>query len=662
MCGIAGLLDISRGRTQEALTAAVDRMSATLHHRGPDDRSRWVDPACGVAFGHTRLSILDLSENGRQPMSSATGRFVIVFNGEIYNHRRLAQDLRERGATFRGHSDTEVLLAGFEHWGLTGTLELAMGMFAIAVWDKHQKVLHLARDRMGEKPLFYGWRGSTLVFGSELKALRAFPDWDGEVDPEALGQYLRLGYVPAPRSIYRGIFKLTPGSCISFPATDVRAASRFSAIPGGEQSNSLSPQPFWSIGRLERTEPFSPGSEQESISGLEDLLRSVVREQMVADVPLGAFLSGGIDSSAVVAIMQSESEQPVRTFTIGFEEEGFNEAEHARDVARHLGTEHNEVFIDSDQALAVVPKLASIYDEPMADSAQIPTVLVSQLARRHVTVALSGDGGDEVFGGYNRYRLARRLATLANQVPGPLRRGIGRTLRSVEPSTWDRILPMLRPFSRSPFLRQPRLGSRIHKLANALHPDTLPEIYQQQVSFWPRPQDAMCAQSAYEAPWVHDDTEEDSDPLHRMLRWDQQNYLPDDHLVRVDRASMSTALEVRAPLLDPRVVAHSWRLRPSLKIRDGTGKWILRQVLYRHVPREIVERPKMGFSVPIEHWLRGSLRDWADSLLDRNNLARDGLLCADTVGALWKQHLSGATETHHALWAVLMYLDWRRQN
>lgn len=663
MCGIAGLFDASRARSADTLDHAVRRMAATLHHRGPDDRGYWIDPASGIALGHTRLSILDLSPNGHQPMASSTSRFVMAFNGEIYNHQALATELRARGASFRGHSDTEVLLAGFEHWGLSETLTRAIGMFAIAAWDQQEKTLHLARDRMGEKPLFYGWRGKTLIFGSELKALRAYPQWQGEVDPDALGRYLRLGYVPSPHSMYRGIYKLTPGSWLSIPYAAAGAGTRFSPVPDDTRHGNLSPCRFWSINRLAheaRTAAALP--DQDAVLQLENLLRAVVREQMVADVPLGAFLSGGIDSSVVVALMQAESTRPVRTFTIGFEEAGFNEAEHAREVAAHLGTEHTEIYINSAQALEMVPKLASVYDEPMADSAQIPTMLVSQLARRHVTVALSGDGGDEIFGGYNRYRLATQLAGLAARVPGPVRRGLSRVLTSLQPTQWDRILRSLQPFSKSAFLRQPRLGNRFHKFAGALRPDSLPEIYQSQVSFWSNPQEVLCREATHDAPWLHEREEDSLDPLHRMLRWDQQNYLPDDHLVRVDRASMSTGLEVRAPLLDERIVSYSWKLPPSLKVRDGLGKWVLRQVLYRHVPASIVERPKMGFSVPIEHWLRGALRDWAESLLDRTALAQDGLLCPDTVRNTWEQHLAGHTDAHHELWAVLLYLDWRRQN
>jgi len=663
MCGIAGLIDVTRTHSQAWLDDAVRRMAASLHHRGPDDRGHWSDPAFGVALGHTRLSILDLSPAGHQPMLSATSRYAMVFNGEIYNHTSLASELRELGAAFRGHSDTEVLLAGFEHWGLSQTLTRAIGMFAIAVWDRHEKILHLARDRLGEKPLFYGWRGKTLIFGSELKALRAFPGWHGEVDPDALGRYLRLGYVPSPHSLYRGIFKLTPGSWLSIPFNDADAVARFSPFPDEPRPGSLSPRRFWSVNRLADTSgTVTISSDTGAVQKLEDLLRAVVREQMVADVPLGAFLSGGIDSSVVVSLMQAESSRPVQTFTIGFEEAGFNEAEHARDVAAHLGTEHTELYISSSRALELVPRLSTVYDEPMADSAQIPTLLVSQLARQRVTVALSGDGGDEIFGGYNRYRLALQLARLARRIPGPLRRGVSRLLTTLQPTQWDRMLKSLQPISKSAFLRQPRLGNRFHKFAGALRPDSLPGIYQYQVSFWPHPEKALCQETAHEAPWLNDHATEALNPLHRMLCWDQQNYLPDDHLVRVDRASMSTALEVRAPLLDERIVSYAWQLPPSLKVRDGMGKWVLRQVLYRHVPAAIVERPKMGFSVPIEHWLRGALRDWAESLLDRSALAQDGLLCPDTIRKVWEQHLSGHTDAHHELWAVLLYLDWRRQD
>ena len=634
-------------------------MTATLHHRGPDDNGIWVNPHAGVALGHARLAIIDLTPAGHQPMLSQSGRYTIVFNGEIYNFQAIATELRRHGVVFRGHSDTEVLLAAVECWGLTGTLTRATGMFALAIWDNHEQVLHLARDRMGEKPLYYGWRGDTVLFASELKALRAYSGWRAEVDSDALGRYLRLGYIPAPHSIYRGIYKLPPGTSLSIPCNPARAKENFSPDAHHHGNASIYPKPFWSVTEVARAgidQPFL--SDTAAIDELEELLRSVVRDQMIADVPLGAFLSGGIDSSAVVALMQAESTRPVKTFAIGFDEQGFNEAEHAKKVALHLGTEHTELYVTANDALATVPSIAKIYDEPFADSSQIPTILVSKLARRHVTVALSGDGGDELFAGYNRYRLAQSVFRLNKVIPRPLRQSLGGGLLAVGPERWDRILGNLRAVTKNKLLRQPRLGSRFCKFAGAMQAGNLPEIYQYLVSYWTDPQQAMVNAASNNAPWLNDQEEISADPIARMLLWDQNAYLPDDHLVRVDRASMSTALEVRTPLLDHRVVEFSWRLPTQMKLNNGVSKWILRQVLFRHVPRGLIERPKMGFSVPIEQWLRGALRDWAEDLLSHERLTRDGIFHPRVVRDVWKRHLSGATDAHHELWAVLMFQAW----
>lgn len=637
-------------------------MAATLHHRGPDDSGIWVNPHAGVALGHARLAIIDLSPAGHQPMLSDSGRYAIVFNGEIYNFHSIAAELRQQGVVFRGHSDTEVLLAAVECWGLTRALTCAIGMFALALWDNHDQVLHLARDRMGEKPLYYGWRGDTLVFASELKALRAYPGWQAEVDSDALGRYLRLGYIPAPHSIYRGIYKLPPGTSLSISGNPARAKTAFAPDARPQGSASVHPISYWSV-----TEVAHGGldhqirSEASAIDELESLLRGVVRHQMIADVPLGAFLSGGIDSSTVVALMQAESSRPVKTFAIGFEEQGFNEAEHAKNVAIHLGTEHTELYVTAKEALATVPSIAHVYDEPFADSSQIPTILVSKLARQHVTVALTGDGGDELFAGYNRYRLAQNVFRLNKSVPGFLRRGIGGSLLAVGPERWDRILGSLRAVTSNKLLRQPRLGSRFCKFAGAMQANDLPEIYQYLVSYWTDPQQAMLTTASNTAPWLTDRAEDSDDPIARMLHWDQNAYLPDDHLVRVDRASMSTALEVRTPLLDHRVVEFSWRLPTHMKLNEGVSKWILRQVLYRHVPKALIERPKMGFSVPIEQWLRGALREWAEDLLSHARLTREGVLHPRNVREVWKRHLSGATDAHHELWAVLMFQAWQAE-
>jgi asparagine synthase (glutamine-hydrolysing) len=650
MCGFTGFIS-QRSLNAHELDRQVSAMNERLVHRGPDAGRTWVDPAAGCALGHRRLSIVDLSEAGHQPMPSVSGRYVIAFNGEIYNHLEIRARLKAegRGCAWRGHSDTETLLAAIDAWGLQATLGAAVGMFAMALWDRQQRTLHLARDRAGEKPLYFGWQGQgqarTLLFGSELKALCAHPAFAAEIDRDALVQFMRHGYVPAPRSIYREISKVMPGTVVTIAAGAVTRTETFwsatQAMLDGKANSLVLPA-------------------QEAVDELERVLRSAVAGQMVADVPLGAFLSGGIDSSTVVALMQAQSARPVRTFSIGFHEEGFNEAEHAKAVAAHLGTDHTELYVTAQQAMDVVPLLPSMYDEPFGDSSQIPTHLVSHLAKQHVTVALSGDAGDELFGGYSRYAITQRLWGKLSRIPLPLRRAIAGALRSLPETAWNR-LAALAPGGLRGSNGYARLGEKIHKGARAMCSPAFDALYLELVSQWSDP--ASLVRGGTEPATVLTQ----ADPalaaltgVPRMMALDLLTYLPDDILVKVDRAAMSVSLETRVPMLDHRVIEFAWRLPMEHKIRDGVSKWALRQVLYRYVPRALLERPKMGFGVPIDHWLRGPLRDWAEALLDRRQLEAGGLLEPAPIRRAWDEHLKGVANRQHQLWNVLMFQAWKQ--
>jgi asparagine synthase (glutamine-hydrolysing) len=619
-------------------------MTDTLIHRGPDDSGSWIDPEAGIALGHRRLAIVDLSPEGHQPMVSADGRYVVAFNGEIYNFLELRSQLKAFGHHFRGHSDTEVMLASFSQWGLDEAIERFNGMFAFALWDRQERVLHLGRDRLGEKPLYYGWMGNTFLFGSELKALKAHPDFQAEINRNALALFLRFGYIPAPYSIYQGIYKLPPGTILTWR--------------GG--ANRPEPVSYWSakkVAELGAAEPFI-GSEQEALFQLEALLKDAVGLRMVADVPLGAFLSGGIDSSTVVALMQAQSSQPVKTFTIGFYEDGYNEAQHAKAVAQHLGTDHTELYVTPQETLAVIPKLPILYDEPFADPSQIPTFLVSQLARQHVTVSLSGDGGDELFAGYDRYFSGNRIWQKIGWMPRPLRQTAARILTSLSPQTWDwglthfaALLPAM--------LKQPTPGTKLHLLADFLAAPNSEAIYMHLVSHWKNPE-ALVVDSS-EPPTALSDRQRWAQLprfTQRMMYLDTVTYLPDDILVKVDRASMGVNLEARVPFLDHRVVELAWRLPLSMKISGTQGKWLLRQVLYKYVPKNLIERPKMGFGVPIDSWLRGPLRDWAEALLDERRLQQEGFLNPQLIRQKWEEHLSGEWDWQYYLWDVLMFQAW----
>jgi asparagine synthase (glutamine-hydrolysing) len=649
MCGLTGFLQPGGG-ARTALRPAVEAMAAQLLHRGPDDAGTWVDESAGIAFGFRRLSIVDLSPEGHQPMHSSSGRFVLMFNGEIYNFEELRQTLeRDHGVRdWRGRSDTEVMLAAFDVWGVDGALKRFVGMFAFALWDRRARTLHLARDRMGEKPLYYGWMDGTLLFASELKALRAFPGFHGALDHDAVALYLRYACVPAPFSIYFGISKLLPGTVVSITDEDLHAHRK------------LQPRPYWSLADAVTDAARAPftGSEEEAADELDRLLRGAVRGQMVADVPLGAFLSGGVDSSTVVALMQAQSPQPIKTFTIGFHEEAYNEAHHAKRVAEHLHTDHTELYLSPEEALAVVPKLPSLYDEPFADSSQIPTHLVSTLARGAVTVSLSGDGGDELFGGYHRHIWAQRLRRSLGWAPRPARSVLASGIRTISPDTWDDL------FDRFSHMlprghRYAAPGDKLHKLAHLIGAGDDRELYQRLVSHWP---DGVAIREAgYPVPpgWITYGYPGALRTLpERMMYLDTLGYLPDDILVKVDRAAMGTSLETRAPLLDHRVVEFAWRLPIAMKIRGGKGKQLLRKVLYRYVPRELIERHKMGFGIPIDSWLRGPLRDWAESLLDERRLKREACFDPAPIRARWEEHLSGRRNWQHHLWDVLMFQAW----
>lgn len=651
MCGLTGLLD-SSGRPEADLRAIVGPMTDALVHRGPDAGGVWS--AEGVAFGHRRLAILDISPAGAQPMLSADGRFVITFNGEIYNHLDLRRALEQADAApnWQGHSDTETLLAGISCWGLDQTLRRAAGMFALALWDRRDKRLSLARDRIGEKPLYWGWAGKTIVFGSELKALAAHPEFQGEICRDALADFLSFAYVPAPRSIWRGVYKLEPGTIL-----DIGGLPRASAPPHplrpGDSYGPLSIRRYWSLNQAIDEGALNPiCDEHEAVDEVERVLGLAIQRQTISDVPLGAFLSGGIDSSLIVALMQSRSAHPVRTFTVGFEDNGFNEAPFAAAIARYLGTDHTEVIVTEKQAREVIPDLSRLYDEPFADSSQIPTYLVSRIAKSHVSVALSGDAGDELFGGYTRYSWAPRIWRQLARVPFPVRRLMATSISAVPGSVWNN-------FGTGAFSHT---GDKARKLAESLrHARTLDDMYRSLISVWPV-NSLTPANQTGSGIILNDPLPAclDEDAVARMMAQDMRAYLPDDVLCKVDRAAMGASLETRVPFLDPDVLSLSARLPTGMKVRDSQGKWVVRQVLYRHVPGELIDRPKTGFGIPIGDWLRGPLRSWACDLLSPDALKRDGLIDPAPVTRAWSEHLSGRRDWTHRLWIVLMLQAWRQ--
>ena len=615
-------------------------MARAISHRGPDDAGLWQED--GLVLGHRRLSIIDLSPEGHQPMVSASGRYVIVFNGEIYNFVELQQELAARGATFRGRSDTEIMLAAFDDWGVNRALQKMHGMFAFALWDRQSQTLHFARDRLGKKPLYVGWAGGALVFGSELKALRAQPDFVAEVNRDVLALYTRYACVPAPHSIYRGVWQLLPGCRLTLSARDIK--------PGIDLSGLM--EPYWQLARVIDEAKAAPLhlSDHAAVDEFAALLSTCVRDRMMADVPLGAMLSGGIDSSTIVALMQAQNPRAVKTFTIGFQEAGFDEAADARAVAAHLGTEHHEMVVGPKEALHLIPRLSDIYDEPFADESQIPTFFVSQFARGDVTVALSGDGGDELLGGYARHVMGAAAWRKLGGMPRPLRALGARSIEAVDVATWDRWLP-----------NRPRFGEQLYKGAALLRARDANDAYRAMISRW----DKSVVLDAHElstplmeAAWQPQAKLSLSE---KLMAADSISYLPNDILVKVDRASMAVGLEARAPLLDQRLFEWCWRLPLNQKIRDGKGKWLLRETLARHVPRTLFERPKQGFSVPIGAWLQGPLREWAAQLLDEKKLQEQGFFNVAMVRAAWDDLQRGQTQHVYRLWTILMFQAWRQR-
>lgn len=642
MCGIAGVLDLSRQTSADRMRSVATEMADALSHRGPDDAGVWVDEDSGIALGHRRLAVIDLTAQGHQPMHSACGRFVLAYNGEIYNFRHLRADLVAAGHRFRGSSDTEVLLGAISEWGLETALSKCNGMFAFALWDRRDRRLHLVRDRLGEKPLYYGLTGDLLLFGSELKALRAHPSFDGEIDRDALALYLRHNCVPAPWSIFRNTRKLPPASVLT--------------IDISEGGLTRQPVPYWSALEVAERGAIDPLelSEEDATDALEELLTDAVGLRMESDVPLGAFLSGGIDSSTVVSLMQAQASRPVSTFTIGSTASDYDESPDARAVARHLGTNHTELLVTPDEAISVIPRLPTLYDEPFGDSSQIPTFLVAELARRHVTVVLSGDGGDELFGGYNRYPWVPAVWRRVGRLPGSARKALARALLAIPPRSWDRLAQALPPSVR------PRIpATKIEKLAEILPSDGPQASYLRLASHWHDPSQLVL--SSQEPVTLLSDIRAWPalpDISRQMMCLDTVTYLPDDILVKVDRASMGVSLEARVPLLDHRIVEFAARLPPAMTIRGRQGKWLLRQVLHRHVPQQVIDRPKTGFGFPLGEWLRGPLRPWAEELLDARRLRTEGFFDAGPIRHAWTEHVSGGRDREYRLWDVLMFEAW----
>jgi asparagine synthase (glutamine-hydrolysing) len=638
MCGIAGFVGSPR-TAGDSVDNIAQLMAASVGHRGPDNQGIWLDANAGTALVHRRLSIIDLSSAGHQPMMSADERFIITYNGEVYSRQSIAAELVARGHKFRSHSDTEVILESFAQNGIEATLKRMIGMFAIALWDRRDRTLTLIRDRLGVKPLHWAKFGELFLFGSELKALRAHPGWTPRIDRNAVADFMRYSYIPAPHTIYQGVHKLQPGTMLTLSWQSEPRITR-----------------FWDARALARDGIRNPlaGDDTELTEQLETLLKDAVSRHMIADVPLGAFLSGGIDSSTVVALMQSARSGNVKTFSIGFDTPGFNEAPYAAAVARHLETEHTEIIVTSREALDVIPRLPEWYDEPFGDSSQIPTYLVSAMARQHVTVALSGDGGDELFAGYSHYQVTQKLWGIMSLMPRALRKGVAAALAAVPPDRWTTLLSTLP--SR---LLMPRIGDKLHTVATILKLDSADALYQRLVSHC-EPARIM---SRADEPWRTDYdkslAKELPELLERMQLLDLVTYLPDDILTKVDRASMAVALEVRVPLLDHRVVEFSWRLPRAAKVRNKTSKWLLRQILYRHVPAALVKRPKSGFDLPLGEWLRGPLRDWAEGMLNERRMREAGFLNHSTVGRIWKEHLEGTRNWQDLLWNVLMLESWR---
>jgi asparagine synthase (glutamine-hydrolysing) len=641
MCGITGFLGNFDPNSARAL---VTSMANTLVHRGPDDSSDWIGD--GIALAHRRLSIIDLSSAGRQPMHSVSERYVLVFNGEIYNHHQLRHQIGD--INWKGTSDTESLLMAIDKWGLEKTLPKLTGMFAFALWDKKKRELFLARDRIGEKPLYYGWVGKEFVFSSELKSLRMHPNWRTEVDREALASYMNFGYVPTPFSIFSGIKKLLPGTYVRVADTD-------------SSSDKINPEYYWRALDVAKRSPLLI-PDDEAVDRLESLLAASVKSQMLSDVPIGAFLSGGIDSSTVVALMQSQSSSPVRTFSIGFAEEKHNEAAHAKAIASHLRTNHSELYVTPNDALNVIPKLPKIYDEPFGDASAIPTYILADMTKSHVTVALSGDGGDELFGGYNRHFFGNAIYKRMHYFPLFYRRLLSQAITAISPKVWDSLgnpLVALLPSN----LRQSDIGDKLHKLAGIIDVKSPQDIYQRLIS-QARDKEEVVIGAMPCLSWSQSEATKfyKENFIEKMMFQDLVGYLSDDILVKVDRAAMASSLETRIPMLNHDLINFAWSLPIEKKVRSGQGKWLLRQVLDRHVPKALTDRPKKGFGVPLDAWLRGPLREWAEDLLDESRIRSEGLLNAKLIRLKWEEHISGKRNWHQWLWNVLMFQAWFENN
>jgi asparagine synthase (glutamine-hydrolysing) len=652
MCGIVGFFKPGGFKLADAELTLV-RMRDSIAHRGPDNHGAWLDGIAGIALGHRRLSILDISSAGHQPMISLSDRFVIVFNGEIYNHLELRRRMEGAGRKFwQGRSDTETLLAAIDMWGMEEAVKSCVGMFAFALWDRLKQTITFARDRIGEKPIYYGWQGGTLLFGSELKSLRLHPDFRENVDRDAIALYLRLGYVPAPLSAWQGIRKLLPGSYVTF---------------GKDQKEHLPPPTqYWSFKKIASDESYEMfcGSDQEAIDQLEKHLRKAIEGQSLADVPVGAFLSGGIDSSTVAAIMQSRSTVPIKTFTIGFAEDEYSEAKYAKQIANHLGTDHTELYVTSQLARDLIPQLPGIYDEPFGDSSAIPTYLVAKLARDSVKVVLSGDGGDELFGGYSRYHNQSMLTAsrMLFRTPKILRHGLASSIRmAVDTIGTNNIAGTTLSFC-MPSKIISKISSSGEKYAEILESDSFAGFYSSVIGHWISPSGQSMRRTNLRYGFQDLESIKFRNEIENMMAVDTLSYLPDDILVKVDRAAMFASLETRIPLLDHRLVEFVWKLQHNLKVRNKSGKWILKQVLYRHVPKNLIDREKKGFSVPIDLWLRGPLRDWAEHLLDENRIKNDGFLSPRQVRERWQQHLDGRRNWRDAIWLVLMLQAWKEAN
>ncbi|MCZ6804992.1 MAG: asparagine synthase (glutamine-hydrolyzing) [Proteobacteria bacterium] len=638
MCGIAGIYHLTGSHNSINPGEGIKKMTDALVHRGPDASGYWTDLNAGIALGHRRLSIIDLSSNGAQPMTSSCGRYVIVYNGEIYNFRDIKNELESEKKRFRGYSDTEIILEACAFWGIEIAISKFNGMFAFAIWDKHKRCLNLARDRLGIKPIYWGRIGGNYLFASELKAIKACPGWKPEIDRNALAAFMRYSYVPAPYTIYKGVNKLSPGSILTINQSAEPVVSK-----------------YWDMATVARNginERFDI-SDYEATIQVENSLNDAVKQRMISDVPLGALLSGGIDSTTVAALMQANSINPIKTFTIGFHARGYDEAKYAKVIANTLGTDHTELYVTHNEARNVIPLLSDIYDEPFADSSQIPTYLVSKLARNDVTVVLSGDGGDEVFAGYNRYLFGKKLIQGMNICPSLIKRMMGNLMLTLSPESWSSINTIL-----PDRLQFPQFGEKIYKLAELL--SIKPEMaYQSFVSKWNEPESLVTDSIESKSIVTQGENVVDIDKvIERMQFLDTISYLPDDILTKVDRASMAVSLEARVPLLDHRVVELAWQLPMRFKIFNGKGKWILRNILYKTVPKDLLERPKMGFGVPIGEWLRGPLLEWAETLLDEKKINEQGLLKYELIHNKWQEHLTGKRNWQHQLWNVLMFQAW----